>query len=358
MRQRTGVPPSSTPGTEISAAEPPATDAEGDAEATTCARALRASLSPELGVVLDELGYDSVLADACELDRAVRENDQEACEAFSIRALRSGCLARLAVTHGQPDLCPALLDRGRDPVCLAWAARAPARCAAAVGGESQRCRAPFEDNQALCRELGLQRARCEREAAWASALIRPINERALPPTRSSLHATYVPDERRGVPPPAGANERHALTFSHQRGVYLRREGCQSTLVLVPEANGLTRSRELELTQLSIGLDELPPLGAASDSWRDVTLADPGRVRLSLRPPVGGLPAATTNAVARVRGDVRLLRLQPRRGGILALEGDLILPTEEGRYRVHVELHTYLRDVDPESPECARATDGP
>ena len=138
----------------------PAAEA-GSAEQRACVAELAAGLPEAISDLMEDLGYREALTEACEAQRAVREGDEAGCDGLTASALRAGCRRRLAVRHGRPDACPRVLDLGREPSCLAWATRAPARCAAAVGTQGLLCRAPFEGNVELCRELGVERAPCE-----------------------------------------------------------------------------------------------------------------------------------------------------------------------------------------------------
>jgi hypothetical protein len=350
-------------------------DAPQDAELAACVAQLAIELPGAVADLLDDLGYRDALADACASQRAVSAGDPAACDDLSATALRAGCRRRLAVRHGSPDACPHLLDRGREPVCLAWAARAPARCAAAWGTQAFVCRAPFEANPELCRELGVERAPCEAAVARVAPLLEPREPRALPHVEGALVARFVSDvgaARGSATPAAGAPTAAAapgaptaagarrldqpVELDLEHGVYVSREGCLATLQLAPERRTLAHRERLQLTPFLVGLGPL----------RDAPLRDQERPAAALRVgvlPVVGAPAvlapptegpggagrrapATVGPAPEVTGAVRVRSLQPRRGGAVVLEVDVRVPAEGGAYELRGELHTYVRDIDP------------
>lgn len=317
-----------------------------------CVQQLAAELPQALGDLLDDLGYRDALADACAAQRAVSDGDEATCDGLTATALRAGCRRRLAVRHGRPDACPRVLDRGRDPVCLAWATRAPARCAAAVGTQALVCRAPFEANAALCRELGVEQAPCEAAVVRVGPLLEPREPRALPHVSGELVARFVAEETRPAGgPPASLPQPVALELGH--GVYVSREGCTATLQLAPAHRTLAHREHVQLAPF------LVPLGELREVVEERTVPA-GELVVGLLPVVGAPAVASREgeagrsareaAAPPLAGHVQVLRLQPRRGGEAALTVDVQVPAVGGAYHLTGELRTYVRDLDPPG-EC-------
>lgn len=331
--------------------EPPQARAQRE-----CVAALRAEVPEALSDLLQDLGYRQVLEDACEEQRAVSEGDEVGCDGLTASALRAGCRRRLAVRHGRPDACPRVLDLGRDPTCLAWATRAPARCAATVGTQSLLCRAPFEGNLELCRELGAERAPCEAAVARFGPLLEPREPRALPPVSGELLASYLSD-RAAARPDAEPEAEQRVALDLGRGVYVSRAGCLATLVLSPERSGIA-SRSVRLSPF------LLHVGPLRSTLRDETLQAADALQLGLQPAAGGarpltMPTDAETAeldaeLATTEGEIQVVELDPRRGGVVDLVVDVRIPAEGGAYRVRGLVHTFVRDVDPVPAECQAA----
>lgn len=336
--------------------DPPAGEGES-AEHRACVAELAAGLPEAIGDLMEDLGYREALAEACEAQRAAREGDEAGCDGLTASALRAGCRRRLAVRHGRPDACPRVLDLGREPVCLAWATRAPARCAAAVGTQGLLCRAPFEGNVELCRELGVERAPCESAVRRFGPLLTPREPRALPPVSGGLEASYVAD--RPNPGEAGAPGLELpVELDLSRGVYVRRADCEATLVLAPDRHGIAL-RSVRVAPFLLQVGEL------RGALRDETLEASEALRVGLHPVPGGPQPLTapTDAetarldaeLARTEGEVQVVTLDPRRGGEVSLVVDVRVPAVGGVYRLSGVLHTYVRDADPLPPgECQPA----
>lgn len=321
-----------------------------------CVAALAAGLPEALGDLIEDLGYREALDEACEAQRAVRDGHEAGCDGLTASALRAGCRRRLAVRHARPDACPRLLDMGRDPICLAWATRAPARCAATVGTQSLLCRAPFEGNVELCRELGAERAPCESAVTRFGPLLEPREARALPPVSGQLLVSFVAD--RAAPGSVNGQLEQPVELDLTRGVYVRRTDCVATLVLAPERHGISM-RGVVVAPFLLNL------GPLRESLRDETLEASAALRVGLRPVRGGpqpltMPTDAETArldaeLATAEGEVQVLALDARRGGEVELAVDVRVPAEGGAYRLMGILHTYVRDIDPlAAGECQDA----
>jgi hypothetical protein len=353
----TGEAPAATSATsDTEGVDPAAADGES-AEQRACVAELAEGLPDAIADLMEDLGYREALEEACEAQRAVREGDEAGCDSLTASALRAGCRRRLAVRHGRPDACPRVLDLGREPACLAWATRAPARCAAAVGTQGLLCRAPFEGNVELCRELGVERAPCEGAVERFGPSLTPREQRALPAVSGGLEARYVADRPTpGEAPAAGLELPVELDLA--RGVYVRRADCRATVVLAPDRHGIAL-RSLRVAPF------LLEVGALRGALRDETLEASEALRVGLHPIPGGPQPLTAGTdaetarldaeLARTEGEVQVVTLDPRRGGEVSLVVDVRVPAVGGVYRLSGVLHTYVRDVDPVEPaECQPA----
>ena len=93
----------------------------------------------------------------------------------SLPGLRRGCRFRVAITHQNPDACPA--DRvmpGRDPLCLAWSSRRSRLCQALSPDEARLCRAVMKESAEACADLDESIVlRCNAYRARYPELARP-----------------------------------------------------------------------------------------------------------------------------------------------------------------------------------------
>ncbi|MFO0678955.1 MAG: hypothetical protein U0169_20675 [Polyangiaceae bacterium] len=124
-----------------------------------------AKLDPLVGDALRAVGYDTFLRDACRVLEAAKKQSVAPCLEVDSTALKSRCIAITAIVVGNPDLCPDAIasrpKRGRDPTCLAAAARDVRMCTAEEAGK---------------------RPTCE---AWATGDARRCDANAYPPERAA-----------------------------------------------------------------------------------------------------------------------------------------------------------------------------
>lgn len=160
----------------------PEVDASLPAPLARCLARAREGLSPTLSDALESLDAPGLLEDACRLELSARTRDPALCAAVHLSALRERCESRAAIAQGEPDRCPRALGlRGRDPVCVAVAARSPRMCELCVGDERPRC---------LALALG-QPARCDAVSPEVRPLCRQ-EQRALADTFAPLRAVPRP----------------------------------------------------------------------------------------------------------------------------------------------------------------------
>jgi hypothetical protein len=321
-----------------------------------CAARVQGSLSAEVAESIEALGYDRFVEDLCGGLAAVRAGDVAACDALSVSSARSSCRRRLALVHGRPDACPHDPSvSGREPVCVAWAARDAGLCRGASVGERERCEAVLAGQARLCRALPPElRARCTAEVSrYGAALGR---ERVTSAARDvvpelALSVTVEPEHARARPadPDAALQAPPVLTISApslERGIVVAR--C---------ADGF-RAR----------------VGDARRHGSVLRLDGPAEAEFLLRWPLdarpGPLPvaAAAHDAVVRLRiprasdvtselggaGTVSLEAHAPTRGALFAGTVELTLPMPGGRGLVTGRFRTFVRDVlDADAEECTR-----
>ena len=301
---------------------------EGFTDVDACVASLRERTPTEVAEGLADLGYDGLFDDVCRATEAVRDGSEEACDALSVSSAQRGCRRRLALFHGRPAACPE--DRvlpGRDPVCVAWAARNPDLCRAAATAERVRCRAVLRDDARVCRHArGVERARCEGEVArYGGALEGPRRRSAAARARPVMTLT-VGGERIA---------REALG----RGVRLVTDGCRRRARLAdPLGEPVGVDARTWTLELAFGPRvELP-------STRSLSAAE---ARLTVN-----TPDASLDSVSGARGEVRIEAFEPQLGG--AIEGTIegSLDRRSGRVPVRGRFSSFVRDLDPLPEACA------
>jgi hypothetical protein len=167
--------------TEVIDPAPPPGDLKSEIDGFTtldgCVKT-HARLDPLVGDAIEALGYDTLLRDACSIVEAAKALDVRRCAVIEVSSLRERCVATVAEVAGKADACPWEMPgrplRGRDPACLAIAARDARLCAAVVqASEREACVAVAAGEPAACNKLPREadRARCARAAArWRTLL--------------------------------------------------------------------------------------------------------------------------------------------------------------------------------------------
>lgn len=158
-----------------------------------CVAAAQRDAPPTLARALSVLGETALYEDACRLEIAPRARDAAMCEAVSEGPLRTSCTARAAMVMASPETCPPALGiHGRDPVCVAIAARSSALCAAAMIHERPICEAIARGEPSPCASLdAVLRPRCVAEAAAMAGLVPVMREGALAEGRATLRTGAV-----------------------------------------------------------------------------------------------------------------------------------------------------------------------
>ena len=266
-----------------------------------CEQRLRAQMPVELAETLADLGYDAVLRDICIGLDAAKQDNQEVCNESSVRTTREGCLRRLAIYSGKPDLCPGARGiPGRDPLCVAWAAKAPRQCLALAGALRQTCEAVLKNSVDGCDEDDNCMARVSRYGSIAETEF----PNAFPDTeiKLTLRAERVSEH----------------TFPLDEGVHLAAaEGCAHEFVL--DVGELFRDQPRFRLKARL---------AVESSVERARLMLPGGVRH------GDLnDAVLTVSESRARGDALNVSLR----GVFRRDGQ--------DTPVELSVNTWIRDVE-------------
>lgn len=328
----------------------PAGDLKGDLDRfvnlDTCVKE-RAKIDPVVGDALGAIGYDTFLRDACRLLEAAKDKKKEPCEKIDSSALRQRCLSWVAMVAQTPDACPlqfeGLVTRGRQPTCVAVAARDPRLCAGEGRAVSRAtCGALAAREPARCDVLeGKDRAACQREATrWQSLIPAPLEGmKALPTSKAKL----VVHGDRGTPDPSVTEADVSGDFG--RGVVVVTTGDETsttrrfraelgTIVESEAARFAASPQKNPRSGLAIIVTE-PSKGDAITTVQKLELELPNEPPL-VSPPVVCDCKLTQVKVPRARGEE----------AHLALEGSL---THTGRtYKIALDVTTYVRDVVPEA----------
>ncbi|UJR82435.1 hypothetical protein [Sandaracinus amylolyticus] len=307
-----------------------------------CLANLRAHTPTLAAEALGDLGYDAFFDDACRALDAVHRRDAAACDALSVSTARRGCRRRLAMIAGDPTVCPEdLAIEGREPRCVAWAARDPSLCDAEAIADRATCVAVLAGEASRCPPR--DRARCE---AWVRRYARAlgterVSREAREPAELHLDVTRV------LPPPAsgGAPVTQAPIAIDlpqlARGVRLRADGCTHRVMLdergAPDVLSTTRAG----------------LRAELDLPSDATLP--------LERAIGPLGASIEVAVPRVgragggEGTFTITTLDRTLGGAFAGTFHAELPLAPGALRVEGRFRTFVRDLDALPSHCPGGT---
>jgi hypothetical protein len=306
--------------TESRLGESPAVAAPDDDPIGRCVRRNRAALGPELARALAALQDDALLEDACGLDLAVRARDPRRCAVVRLSDLRERCVFRAAVAAARPDGCPAAPGlRGRDPVCVALAARDASLCGAAAYTERARCLALAARDRRPCDALDpLLRPACGRDLDALAALVPALLRAPARSPEAARNAWVTPVEDASVEEPVAWL---------RRGVFLDEGGA---LWIVDPAVGWPSAGAITLDQ--------PLLGVVVPSHRGSAPALDARLVSA--------SSSLSTAEGTLRAGVTLTHAPHQRGGRAA--GTVTLDGASAGRTVHLTLRfdTFVRDVVP------------
>ena len=307
---------------------------------SACEEDLRARIPVELSEAIADIGYAAIIHDVCRGLFAVRDHSAEGCDELGVSSLRGGCRRRLAIFARDPNACPDDgVVGGREPMCLAWAARSTLACRGVATGDAPRCAAVLANDAARCQRADRQeRIRCVSEVRRYGSTVA-----AAPPDRPAddddgsdervfrIEVTPIHGGR-----PAGDTviiDRDVLA----RGVYLEAKACRYEARLADPLGEVARAVSL-----------------ARDPWADLRLTLPVAADDSLVVPFG--PSANLSLLIPGRGEastllgddgtVTLSGYRPTRGAAFTgtLEGRVRLAQSE--MQVRGTFTTFVRDVDP------------
>jgi hypothetical protein len=306
----------------------------------------RAKLDPLVGDALGAIGYETFLRDTCRLLEAAKDHKREACDRIDSSALRARCQSWVAMVAQSPDACPmqfeGLVTRGRNPSCVAIAAKDPRLCA----GESRTvqrgtCEAMVARDPAKCDVLiPNQRALCQREVArWRPVLSPPLEgleKLPMPRGRLSIRGTS------GTPDPPSTEVDLSPDFARGVVVVTARERMRIELGTIVESEA-ARIAASPQKKSRVGLAMiLEP--AKKDAPRPVLqkleLELPGEAPLVSPPATCDCKITTARALAT-------------RGAEVAIVLDGTLSSGPRSYKVTIDLATFVRDVVPEAAGITR-----
>ena len=332
---------------------PPPGDLRAEMEAFTSVEACveqRSRIDPMLGDAIEAIGYDTFFADACRVIDAAKAGDAKRCQGIATSALRAHCRATVAELRANPNACPwtqpSQPSLGRDPTCVAIAARLAPLCGVQRDPvERALCVGllePARPDATGCMKLfsRQQRERCTRAIArWRSA---------LSPGETVLDATavFASSGTLRVDPGESEGRVAAIDLKHE---------VEGGTVLVEQNGGV---KFVLGTFADDGPTFLvaPPNGIATFGIEiDVPSSrDPAREarvrRLELRLP--GRAPLTLQSAAAAGLKLHIDQLGRERGAAIALTLDGQLRGETTK--LHLEAATFVRDVVTASDIAAAA----
>lgn len=295
------------------------------------------AVSPLVGDAIGAIGYDTLLHDACRMLESAKLKEATRCASIESRALRARCATYVAWVTSRPDDCPLTIEgepqSGRDPTCVAVAARDPRLCRAAPSARRGTCEALVSRSEAPCAQaLPARKAACLRELARFRAVLAPpltgLAELPAASARWTLHG----DKGTADPPSpqvdATADVEHGVVLVVARSRAVARIGLVDGSGPLHSITGAVRATRVAVTLLAEGL------GGKSEDIRvrveRLVVEVPGEVPLVSEGSAAGC-TARASAFGEARGaPVRVTLACPIASGTKA-------------YRVDGELTTFVRD---------------
>jgi hypothetical protein len=312
----------------------------------TCV-AERAKLDPLVGDALGAIGYETFLRDACRLLEAARDKKRETCDRIDSSALRSRCQTWVAIVAQTPDACPmqfeALVTRGRNPSCVAVAAKDPRLCAGeARSVQRATCEAMVHRDPARCEALlPNQRPLCQREVArWRSVLAPPLEGLdKLPTVRGKL----VVRGTSGTPDPIAIETDLAPDFARGVVAVTTRDRTRIELGSLVESE-VARIAASPQKRTRIGLAVIAFNGEGGGIGAKT--GGPTIQKLELELP-GEAPLVSPPSVCDCK--VTTAKIASQRGGEAAVVLDGTISSNGRTYKVSLDLVTFVRDITTEAP---------
>jgi hypothetical protein len=325
----------------------------------TCV-AERAKLDPLVGDALGAIGYETFLRDACRLLEAAKDKNRAVCDRIDSSALRARCRSWVAMVAQTPDACPMQIEgvvtRGRNPSCVAIAARDPRLCAG-EGRSAERgtCEALVLRDPAKCDALlPNQRPACRREVArWASVLSASLEGLdPLPRPRAQL----VVRGASGTPDPPSPEVDLSADFARGVVVVTGRESAVAGQRMRVEFGSVAESEAARIAaspqkRTRVGLAvvfEAKNEGAAARAEPAVPSAR--REKLELELP-GEAPLVSPPSTCDCK--LTTARATDRRGGEVAITLEGTLSGGGRSYAVKLDVVTFARDIVSEADGATR-----
>jgi hypothetical protein len=311
---------------------PPSGDLRSEIDAFTtldaCARA-RTLGDPLLGDVVESMGYDTLVLDACRMLEALKAQDPKPCKPIALSALRTRCETSVAVRAGKPALCPVTAPPGRaasrDPECLARASRDERLCAAAIAPDRPTCTALVLGDPAKC----AGNATCVRQVArWRALIEKPADHRPFP---AQGHIDVRGAE--GTPDPA-TRSIDLVDVAHQ-GAVLTRLAAGRTKVTIGSSAPLAPRVSDEKPRLLVEI-----VVSAADLKKGAVALGPGQIKIDLFAPKIQERSLATVADAKLTG----CALGPDVGSPVKIALEATLYDAPKKYAVTIDIETFVRDV--------------
>jgi hypothetical protein len=291
-----------------------------------CASDLAARTPPEVRATLGDLGYDTLFDDACIATRAEADHDPAACDTLGLSTLRDRCRARVAVAAGRPSDCPAArATDGRDPLCVALAARDRRLCDAAGILDGAICEAALGRDRACARLPDAERDACAARAADLAPRIE--GEVRTTPALTTAFTITLPD-----------GSTHAPT-SAARGARITWRSCVRVLVLGDPTRLAAPFAQSAVAFAVVATDE-PPLEATLSVL-------PSDAVSTLSASVDGIRTLHASG-----GTISLTRLDAELGGVVS--GTFHAAFAGAPAAIDGTFTTFVRDLDPRPAECGEA----
>jgi hypothetical protein len=316
----------------------PAGDLQSDLDVFTTVEACteaRAKVDPLIGDVLEAIGYDTFLRDACRMLEATKAKDAKVCEGIDASALRGRCRQWVAMAKGDADACPLRVEGepsfGREATCVAAALRSPALCAGETRKKRAACTALVSrDGKGCAALLGAERASCARDAErWRRVLAGDPVVESVPAAGGTLE---IHGDGREDPAEAKVD----LASDVETGVVVIDDRPAKRFTLGAMLGSTASPRAVAPSvRTRIGAEVYVAGGAAR--VQRLELAVPGATTLAC-------PGVACELAARVR------RLDAKRGGAVELELEGAVGVAPQRFRIALSAKTWVRDViAPTSP---------
>jgi hypothetical protein len=313
----------------------------------TCV-AERAKLDPLVGDALGAIGYETFLRDACRLLEAARDKKRETCDRIDSSALRARCQTWVAIVSQTPDACPmqfeALVTRGRNPSCVAVAAKDARLCnGEARSVQRATCEAMVHRDPARCEALlPNQRALCQREVArWRSVLAPPLEGlEKLPTVRGKL----VVRGTSGTPDPIAIETDLAPDLARGVVAVTTRDRTRIEIGTLVESE-VARIAASPQKRSRIGLAVIAQNGEGRGIG-GATASGPTVQKLELELP-GEAPIVSPPSVCDCK--LTSAKIASQRGGEAAVVLDGTVSSNGRTYKVSLDLVTFVRDVTLEAP---------